>query len=92
MLIIAMLLGIYIYFLLCMHVSLLLKTADFRKFIRESSAFHNIISKKKYFLALFYNFFIYFLWLRITDEGSYLYFNYLVSVTAGGPRSPRGHM
>ena len=22
----------------------------------------------------------------------FLYFNYLVSVTAGGPRSPRGHM
>ena len=59
----------------------------------------------------------YFVWLRITDEGSvpelriwsilliksdlkwcihlsslFLYFNYLVSVTAGGPRSPRGHM
>ena len=25
-------------------------------------------------------------------EVSFLYFNYLVSVTAGGPRSPRGHM
>ena len=60
----------------------------------------------------------YFVWLRITDEGSvpemciwsilviksdlkccihlsrslFLYFNYLVSVTAGGPRSPLGHM
>ena len=60
----------------------------------------------------------YFVWLRITDEGSvpemriwsillikpdlewcihlsrslFLYFNYLVSVTAGEPRSPRGHM
>ena len=70
------------------------------------------------FLALFCNFFNYFRWLRITDEGwipemrirsilliksdlkwyihlsrsLYLYFNYLVSVTAGGPRSPRGHM
>ena len=70
------------------------------------------------FWALFFNLFDYFLWLRITDEGSipemriwsilliksdlkwcihlsrslYLYFNYLVSVTAGGPRSPRGHM
>ena len=72
----------------------------------------------RHFLALFFNFYNYFLWLRITDEGSipemriwsilliksdlkwcihlsrslYLYFNYLVSVTAGGPRSPRGHM
>ena len=71
-----------------------------------------------HFLALFFNFYNYFLWLRITDEGSmpemriwsilfiksalkwcihlrrslYLYFNYLVSVTAGGRRSPRGHM
>ena len=60
----------------------------------------------------------YFVWLRITDEGSvpemriwsvlliesdlkwcihlsrslFLYFNYLVSVTAGGQVSPRGHM
>ena len=64
------------------------------------------------------NFVNYFIWLKITDEGSvpemriwsilliksdlkwcihlsrslFLYFNYLVSVTAGGPRSPRGHM
>ena len=64
-----------------------------------------------------FNFYNYFLWLRITNEGSipemriwsklliksalkwcihlsrslYLYFNYLVSVTAGVPRSPRGH-
>ena len=60
----------------------------------------------------------YFVWLRITDEGSvpemriwsilliksdikwcihlrrslFLYFNFLVSVTAGGPESPRVHM
>ena len=65
-----------------------------------------------------FNFLNYFLWLRITDEGSvpemriwsisliksdlkwcihlsrslFFNFNYLVSVTAGGPRSPRGHM
>ena len=71
-----------------------------------------------HFLAFFFNFYNYFLWLRITDEGSvpemriwsilliksalkwciylrrslYLYFNYLVSVTAGGPKIPRGHM
>ena len=70
------------------------------------------------FLAYIFNFLIYFLWLRITEEGSVsemriwsvslvksdlkwcillsrsLFFNinYLVSVTAGGPRSPRGHM
>ena len=25
-------------------------------------------------------------------EVSFLYFNYLVSVTVGGPESPRGHM
>ena len=28
----------------------------------------------------------------ILVEVSIPYFNYLVSVTAGGPRSPRGHM
>ena len=30
--------------------------------------------------------------LYILVEVSFLYFNYLVSVTAGGPESPRGHM
>ena len=67
-----------------------------------------------------FNFWKYFVWLRITDEGSvpemhiwsilliyirfnpilngdlrrslFLYFNYLVSVTAVGPVNPRGHM
>ena len=68
--------------------------------------------------ASLFNFYNFFLWLRITDEGPVpemriwsilliksvqkwcihlsrsllLYFNYLVSVTAGGPVSPRGHM
>ena len=70
------------------------------------------------FLGITFHLFKYFVWLRITDEGSvpemriwsilfiksdlkwcihlsrslFLYFNYLVSVTAGGPESPRGHM
>ena len=70
------------------------------------------------FWASLFNFLNYFVWLRITDEGSvpemriwsilliksdlkwcihlsrslFKYFNYLVSVTAGGPRSPREHM
>ena len=71
-----------------------------------------------HFLDITFQLLNYFVWLRITDEGSlpemriwsilliisdlkwciYLsrslfpYFNYLVSVTAGGPRSPRGHV
>ena len=71
-----------------------------------------------HFWASIFNFWIYFVWVRITDEGSvpemriwsilfiksnlkwcihlsrslFTYFNYLVSVTAGGPVSPRGHM
>ena len=70
------------------------------------------------FLVSLFSFLNYFLWLRITDEGSVsemcilsillieseskwcthisrsliLYFKYLVSVTAGGSESPRGHM
>ena len=71
------------------------------------------------FVTSLINFLNYFVWLRITDEGSvpemrilsillmksdlkwcihldlFLYFNYfthLVSVTAGGPESPWGHM
>ena len=70
------------------------------------------------FSILLLNFLYYFVWLRITEEGSvpemriwstllimsdwkwcihlsrslFSYFNYLVSVTAGRPRSPRGHM
>ena len=31
-------------------------------------------------------------WCVHLSGSLYLYFNYLVSVTAGGPRSPRGHM
>ena len=31
-------------------------------------------------------------WCIHLRRNIYLYFNYLVSVTAGGPRSPRGHM
>ena len=71
-----------------------------------------------HFWAYLNNLLNYFLWLRITDEGSVpemriwsisliksdlkwcihlsisllFNYNYLVSVTAGGPRSPRGHM
>ena len=30
--------------------------------------------------------------LYVWVEVSFLYFNYLVSVTAGGPESPRGHI
>ena len=31
-------------------------------------------------------------WCIHLSRSLYSYFNYLVSVTAGGPRSPRGHM
>ena len=31
-------------------------------------------------------------WCIHLDRSLYLYFNFLVSVTAGGPMSPRGHM
>ena len=31
-------------------------------------------------------------WCFNLSRSLFLYFNYLVSVTAGGPRSPRGHM
>ena len=31
-------------------------------------------------------------WCIHLSRSLYLYFNYLVSVTAGGPRSPRGHI
>ena len=31
-------------------------------------------------------------WCIDLSRSLFLYFNYLVSVTAGGPRSPRGHM
>ena len=31
-------------------------------------------------------------WCIHLRRSLFLYFNYLVSVTAGGPRSPRGHM
>ena len=71
-----------------------------------------------HFLGITFQLLNYFVWLRITDEGSvpemriwsilliksdlkwcihlsrslFLYFNYLVSITACGPMSPRGHM
>ena len=71
----------------------------------------------RHFWASLFNLSNYFVWIRITDEGSvpqmriwsifliksalkwcihlsrslFFYFNYLVSVTAGGPVSPRGH-
>ena len=70
------------------------------------------------FVTSLFNFLNYFVWLRITDEGSvtemriwfillmksdlkwcihldlvlYYHFTHLVSVTAGGPESPWGHM
>ena len=31
-------------------------------------------------------------WCIHLSRSLFLYFNYLVSVTAGGPESPRGHM
>ena len=31
-------------------------------------------------------------WCIHRSRSLYLYFNYLASVTAGGPESPRGHM
>ena len=71
-----------------------------------------------HFEAIIFNGWNYFVWPRITDEGSlpemsiwsillnksglkwcihlsssfFSYFSYSVSVTAGGPGSPRGHM
>ena len=76
------------------------------------------LSLFRYFWTSLFLFLNYFVWLRITDEGSvpemriwsilliksvlkwcihlsrrlFSYLNYLVSVTAGGPESPRGHM
>ena len=95
------------------------------KYSKYSKREKKVEKKRKKVLSLFlalliiaFQLFNYFVWLRITDEGSvpemriwsillmwsdlewcihlsrslFSYFNYLVSVTAGGPWSPRGHM